>query len=105
MKLTAAQEKVLIEARAKIDAARKYDYAEWFRRTQAKYYREDYIEKAISENYLKKNWEAEKQGLVLTHCNSRTLEKLQMLGLIEILYDSKYDGHSYGIDTIKILNY
>lgn len=104
MKLSKAQQEVLDKARKDIDIARQYDYPEWYRITQT-WCRESAVEKNIANGELKDFWEAERCGEVLTHCNSKTLEKLQELGLIEIRHDSKEDRCSYGIDTIKVLNY
>ena len=52
---------------------------------------------------MKKYWEEHRNGIVLTHCNTKTLQKLESYGLIEIIYDST--GEDFGIDTIKVLNY
>lgn len=115
MKLSKAQQDVMDKAKKDIDEARALDYPEWLRRDS--YYQipkwadketAELIEKrwmdAVNREYLKEYWEAEKNGIVLTHCNTRTLKKLEALGLIEILYDSTGDG-GYGIDHVKILNY
>lgn len=104
MKLSKAQQEVMDKARKDIDIARQYDYPEWYRVTQT-WCRKDAIEKNIANGQLKEYWEADRRGEVLTHCNSKTLEKLQALGLIEIIHDSKKDKSYYGIDTIKVLNY
>ena len=45
-------------------------------------------------------YEAEKEGITLTHASSNTLRALERMGLIEIIHDA-----GRGIDTIKVLNY
>ena len=100
-KLSKAQQKVMDEAKRDIDEARKMDYPEWLASHSS--IRESSLAKCIAEGYLKESWEEHRNGIVLTHCNSKTLIKLEELGLIEIIEDSK--GRSYGIDTVKVLNY
>lgn len=110
-KLSKAQEKVLNEAKAKIDLARKYDtFEEYFDNTKASYFpmycnTAQKCKENNPENFemYKEWWEKEREAIVLTSCNSRTLVKLQEFGLIEIIKDS--NGQVYGIDTIKVLNY
>lgn len=101
-KLSAAQQKVLDDAKREVDQARELDYPEWLRAT-SKSIRADAIDRMIAEGYLKEYWEAHRRGEVLTHCNSKTLYKLAEYGLVEIIEDST--GQDYGIDTIKVLNY
>ena len=111
MKLSKAQAEVMSQAKKDIDLARSLDYPEWLKTTNHvfqndndnEYWAKRY-EEAVSSGYLKEYWEVERKGQVLTHCNSKTLYKLQELGLIEILYDSKGDGGS-GIDRVQVLNY
>ena len=102
MKLTTAQQNVLDKAKSEIDLARTLDYPEWFKTTQ-KWVREDRVDKLICEGHLKANWEAKRRGEVITHCNSKTLKKLEEYGLIEIIEDS--NGESFGLDVVKVLNY
>lgn len=109
MKLTSAQQKVMDEAKEQIDLARTMTFDEWFLKTQCN------NDIDVYDGYCKNNpemkqamfkyYENERNAIVLTHCNSKTLEKLQTLGLIEIIHDSKNDKTSYGIDHVKILNY
>ncbi len=47
-----------------------------------------------------RKYEAEKDGITLTHASSNTLRALERMGLIEIINDA-----GRGIDTIKVLNY
>ena len=124
MKLSKAQIEVMNTAKAEIDYARSHSLREWAEKEEALdegcYDRiienaSDYgstkeeMKKRLDErienraNGYKEYYENEKNGIVLTHCNSRTLEKLESLGLIEIIYDS--NGSDYGIDEIKVLNY
>lgn len=122
-KLSKAQQTVMDDAKRKIDFARTHTLREW---AATKRYPTGYNhitdrwnsygwstkEEAVQscenditrygENYGK-YYENEKSGIVLATCNSRTLVKLEQMGLIEIIYDS--NGTHFGIDTIKVLNY
>lgn len=110
-KLSKAQQQVLEEAMAEIDHARSCDTFEEFYKSEeiskhiVWYLRED--EKRFKESKEYNIWlsayNERRNAIVLTHCNSKTLEKLSDYGLIEIIKDSK--GKTYGIDTIKVLNY
>ena len=91
MKLSKAQQKVMDEARKEIDYARTNTLYEWAGAL-----------KSVAEDY-REYYENNRNGIVLTRCNSKTLEKLEKLGLIEILYDSK--NKKDGIDHVKVLNY
>ena len=112
MKLSKAQQAVIDKAKKDIDFARNASYAEWhlkaFRCTpeeQDAHLRRVGDERDVEwhKNWCMKRFEEEKNGIVLTMCNSRTLEKLKELGLIEIIHDS--NGQHCGIDTVKVLNY
>lgn len=125
MKLSKAQEAVMNKAKADIDFARSHTLREWAQKTDphitveaverlvrnASSYglTEEEMRKQCEKeivNYMntyKKYYEDERKGIVLTNCNSRTLVKLETMGLIEIIHDS--NGTTYGIDTIKVLNY
>lgn len=50
--------------------------------------------------YWMSRYEAEKEGVTITHASSNTLRALERMGLIEIIHDA-----GRGIDTIKVLNY
>lgn len=120
-KLSAAQKKVMEEAVRKIDYARScediWDYAirnyvciiqGTATEKEKKELREKemarYRERSLSTDGLAVSWEKAKSGFVhICRVNSRTLYKLEELGLIEILYDSK--GSFIGLDDIKVLNY
>lgn len=104
MKLSKAQEKVMENAKRQIDEARSMDYPEWL--MHGNDYYEDHKDawvKAVSEGRFKEYWENNRNGIVLTRCNSRTLAKLEEYGLIKIIEDSK--GEQFGVDTVQILNY
>ena len=116
IKLTKAQQTVMDQAHKEIDLARSLDYTEWLKATE---FRRDFefaerhpefkdsieknFEEAVRKEKYKHYWEAERRGEVLTHCNSKTLLKLEEMGLIEIIRIST--GTAYGIDEVKILNY
>ncbi len=115
MKLSKAQAAVMEKAKKDIDEARNLDYSEWLRETES-YFQVPFWadeettklvnqrwQKAVNDKYLYEYWEAKRNAVVLTHCNTKTLQKLEKLGLIEILEDST--GECYGIDTVKVLNY
>lgn len=108
MKLSKAQAEVLEEAKRKIDEARQYEtYEEYYVKSEPEWRRKDPEEYKTKHpdvwEYYKKNWENRRNGIVLTQCNSRTIRKLEKLGLIEIIEDSC--GQYVGVDTIKVLNY
>lgn len=117
-KLSNAQQKVLDEAKADIDEARQNNYYDWVRihgymRWNGKLV-SDFTDEEIDamdadENAKRYNvrdrerYENIKNGIVRCHTSSKTIQKLEKLGLIEIIRDS--NGEWYGLDTIKILNY
>lgn len=114
MKLSKAQQQVMDRAKAKIDTARSYaEFDTYFEEVEIKNgsYNNcsDTADKFRENNpriyeHHRKIWEEEKDGIVLTMgVNSRTLYKLQEMGLIEILEDGK--NRHFGIDRIKIANY
>lgn len=110
-KLSVAQQKVMDEAKEDIDQARScrtFDeyFDKYVARTCSAMSNTAEKCKATAPAYYEhhKRWyERHLEGIVLTHCSSKTLEKLAKLGLIEILKDSK--GESYGLDYVKVLNY
>ena len=118
VKLSKAQQAVMDDAREQIDRARRFErMIDWY--MDDDYWRnrgksaEEVIEYLKSRtfgfedyngyDYYEKAWQDRKNGIALTMCNSRTLYKLQEMGLIEIVEDSK--GATYGIDKVKVLNY
>lgn len=123
MKLSKSQEKVMEEAKREIDQARSMDYPEWLMVRNSyyqvpkwatdetsPYYNPRYADslrkqfaEAVAKEEWKHYWEDNRNGIVLTKCNSRTLKKLEECGLIKIIYDS--NGEHIGIDTVQVLNY
>jgi hypothetical protein len=121
MKLTKAQQEVLDKAKANIDFARTHDFYDWFRDNwsfdteksnwsddQINNYYED-MERFNKTDVSFKDEDMDEfidltKGIYRSiRVNSKTLVKLEKMGLIEILYDS--NGDRFGIDRIKILNY
>lgn len=113
MKLSKAQQAVMDHAKGRIDFARSATYYDWVKKhflPHRENATDEEVVKAIEKDkkifgydYMAKRFEEEKNGITLAQCNSKTLYKLQEYGLIEIIEDSK--GQTYGIDTIKVLNY
>lgn len=118
MKLSKAQEKVITEAKERIDFARTHDFYEWYRNGNGWF--EDKSNEEIDE-WLKKNdanpngiggtvyykqrYEWNKNGIdYLCHASGATIKKLEKLGLIEIIKDST-GSRCYDFDRIRILNY
>lgn len=100
MKLSKAQQEVLNQAKKDIDLARKFDnHIDWL----ISRYGEHLAERMSKRPIWEKSWEEEKNGIVSTSCNSKTLKVLERNGLIEIIRDS--NGERFGLDTIKVLNY
>ena len=118
VKLTVAQQRVLDQAKREIDYARNckdvWDYAirNYCIVLNGTATEEDKAElRASQQSFTKptqvenltRNWERVKQGIVWTiRVNSKTLLKLEELGLIEII---ELMNGAYGMDTIRILNY
>lgn len=123
MKLSKAQAQILEYAHKVIDEARDMEYPDWLYSKNHYYqipkwmtdetspyynpegaeFRRKQFEEAVAREEMKDYWQAYRDGKVLTHCNSKTLVKLESLGLIEIIYDS--NGEYYGLDWIRVLNY
>lgn len=102
IKLSKAQEKVMEQAYKDIDLARNNNYEAWVRK-YIKGFTDEYIEERIRLEDRKDWYEDRKNGIVLTSCNTKTLRKLEELGLIKIIKDST--GSTWGIDIVKVLNY
>lgn len=114
MKLSKAQAEVLEELKNGIDVARSLSYPEWLVKNQGyetpdwaddelRKFCEERLKKAVERKELYEYYENKRNAITLIRCNSRTLKRLEALGLIEIVYDST--GEDYGIDTVKVLNY
>lgn len=109
-KLSKAQQEVLNKAINEITEARSCStFEEYFNQFKAPRYNCGYNtpEKYISRDpegweKQKKYWEDLKQGITLTHCNTKTLQKLEALGYIEIIEDA--NRVRWGMDIIKVLN-
>lgn len=107
-KLTAAQQKVMDEAKKKIDQARMYntmeDYYENIMRCgsyrTAQWMKENELE---TWEMYRDWWLKHQKGIVLIRANSKSLYKLESYGLINLIDDSK--GSSVGIDIIQVRNY
>lgn len=110
MKLTKEQERVIREAKEQIDEARGMTFVEWYNKhfTWHETLTEEEVNARIAKTAYDREWyeaqyESEKSGVVTSRCNSRTIEALERMGLIEIVHNGK-DFNSR-IDTIKLLNY
>lgn len=102
MKLSKAQADVMNHAKEQIDFARTHSLEEWYEKNYCTRVSLDSRDER-SRNYISTQYEKRKQGIALANCNTRTLRKLEELGLIEIVYDST--GEHFGIDEIRVLNY
>ena len=119
MKLSKAQEEVINNAKARIDFARTQNFFGWYMGYYAGNYErknihtpeelDAYLENRTGrDNRTMKDLTTERyqnaiNGIVPCIANSRTLKKLEELGIIEIIYDS--NGDRLGLDEIRILNY
>lgn len=121
MKLSKAQQEVMERAKAEIDYARTHDFlhciAKWHGYDLEKdwdafpnpYLTNESVLKDMqkladdADEYWHNHYKKMQEGHVTTQANSRTLKKLEQMGLIEIVYDS--NGTAYGIDRVKVLNY
>lgn len=115
-KLSNAQIKVLNDAKERIDFARTHDFYDWYMRTASNYEKKNIHSNEELENYLSNKYgrdlRAEYKNRYmnningidyLCHASSKTIAKLESLGLIEIIKDS--NGEYYGLDIIRISNY
>ena len=127
MKLTKAQQEIIDKAREDVDYAREHDFLHWVSKNLCGYdldtdwdavpnpfLSNEYVMKqaldTIAEDetgsghfeafHWKKRYERNKEGEVIAHANSKTLEALERMGMIEIIHDGRR-----GWDTIKLLNY
>ena len=110
MKLSKAQERRLGEAKANIDMARSYDTYEEYEYNNNRYWSGRYtLEEArekISKNdnecnnFYSNLYKEYRKGKALVIANSRTIEKLEELGLIKIINI----GGNYP-DLIEVIGY
>jgi hypothetical protein len=110
MKLSKAQTEVMEKAKARIDEARNLSFYEWYRihfhgngETDAQIDEEiARFDKAhpYMTGWHHNSYENERNGITLVIANTRTLKKLEEMGLIELVED----GGSYP-DHIKVINY
>jgi len=105
MKLSAVQQRIIDKAKADIDIARTFDYPEWLISTHGQYFTPERVREYIEEEYLKCQWEERRSGIALAQANSRSIEKLAALGLIEIIRNGKDEKRAYAIDKFRLLNY
>lgn len=116
MKLSKEQQRILDGAKLDIDKARACaNLGEYWAIVDNGYYLkrgytfEEYLLTFDDEERDKKiawktqSFENHKNGIVYAWGNSRSLKRLELLGLIEIIKDA--GGVRHGIDTIKVLNY
>ena len=117
MKLSKAQTEVMEKAKARIDFARSHDFYDWYRNGSS--WRENKSNEEIDAMLKEKDetefkiggtdyeftrYEYNRNGIdYLCHASSKTIAKLEELGLIEIIEDS--NGEYYGFDKIRLLNY
>lgn len=106
MKLSKVQEAVLNEAKTEVNKFRQYGSLDKYLETQM-----DWIEQGGTEEdresrkeYCERVYNEAVNGIAkIWRCNSKTIRKLEELGLIEILFDSA--GIRAGMDKIKVLGY
>ena len=100
-KLSNAQVAVIEQAKKDIDKARNLSFEDWCK-TFCRY--EMYLSEYLESEWWLNRYNKDKAGTVLvSDVNSRTLIKLEQLGMIKIVYDS--NGTHSGIDEITLLNY
>lgn len=117
MKLSTAQQKVIEEAKSRIDYARSHDFYDWYRKEYKPNCEitNDEIDNAIKRQEqfgshfnkicYEKRYQMNINGIdYLCHASSATIKKLEKVGLIEIVYDSN-GAKNCAFDIIKILNY
>lgn len=97
MKLSKAQAKVIDWMKYVIDGARNNDIKTYAGGSW------DYIHHPGHLEKIERMYEENRNGIVEIRCNSKTLVKLEEMGLIEIIYDS--NGEHFGVDKAKLLNY
>ena len=102
-KLSNAQAKVLERAKEDIDAARNMNFYDWMRTKAICHdWSNDEIDNMGWVEWYRECYEQNKSGIAHTHCNGKTIEKLQKLGRIEILYNGTNKAQCF--DPGKVLN-
>lgn len=109
-KLSKAQQEILNKATQEITEARSCStYEEYFLKFQAPRYNSGYNTPEKYKSRDPKGWERQKQywenllqGVTLTYCNTKTIQKLETLGYIKILEDA--NRIRCGCDVIRVLN-
>ena len=120
-KLSKTQAGIIQHLKDQIDYARTHDFVHWLSKAHGYDLDIDWdshpnpylTNEGVLNNAMRqaeedhdgwwhKQYERRKDGIALTHCNSRTLYALEKLGMIEIIYDSKHGGM---IDDVRLLNY
>lgn len=106
--MSAAQQKVMDRAYQDIREARECaTVEEWYSKYRAICYANSTAEEFKEQNgdmwdsFIAPRYNELRECVVLTSCNSRTLAKLEKVGLIEILHDS--NGVRFGIDKVRVL--
>ena len=109
MKLSKAQQDVFDDVRRQINEARATEsFEEYFNKYHAPRNNNSYntIEKCNANDphyldYYKTHYEELKAGISLTHCSGPTIQKLQKLGLIEIIEDST--NTNFSCDKVRAI--
>lgn len=118
MKLSKAQQVVMDEAKKRIDYARVHSFHDWFRNNNRSGNIIEMNDREVDEllekrtlagwignkDYQMEHYQMNRDGIdYLCHASSKTIGKLESMGLIEIIRNS--NGENYGLDVIRILNY
>ena len=109
-KLSKAQKEILDKATQEITEARSCStFEEYFTKFLAPNYNSGYNTKEKYQSRdpkgwekLEKFWENLLKGITITYCNTKTIQKLEALGYIEILEDA--NRIRCGMDTIRVIN-
>lgn len=108
MKLSKAQQEVIDNLKYIADKARQYETAEeWFNATNNNNCNWNTAEKVkaqdIKEWKRQEMWfERERNAIYLVRAKTETVQKLESLGLIEVIERAKYKGD---YELVKLLNY
>ncbi|MER2008830.1 MAG: hypothetical protein ABS939_15370 [Psychrobacillus sp.] len=100
MSLTKTQQIALEEIRLSLESIKKYDsFNDYMEKEIKPTYFKDYKFNERQINYYKSHYENAKNNMVTHKANTRTLEKLSSLGLIEVV---EYRENQY--DLIKVID-